>query len=237
MASRSGATRASPASSAHDSKVAARVVQPPAAVGGRGDDVLDPYPEPPRQVDPGLDREAHAGLDRTGLALDHVRRLVDREADAVAGAVDEPLAVPGAGDHAAGGAVDVLAGGAGADRVERGLLGEADDVVHLRLLLGWLADVDGAGRVRPVAVLRAAEVQDDHVALLDDAVALLVVGVRAVRAGGDDGELGPLVSVCDEEACELGGDLGLGPAGEAARRDLLEDGVRRGPGGGHPLEL
>src|SRR4249919_3295040 len=167
--------------SAHDPQLAARVVEPPCAVLGRDDDVFDPYAEPARQVDPGLDREAHAGLDRAGFALDHVRRLVGRETDAVAGAVDEPLAVSGFGDDPAGGAVDVLAGGAGANRLECGLLRAAHDVVHLSLLRGRLADVDGARRVRAVPVLGAAEVEHDHVALLDDAIALLVVRVRAVR--------------------------------------------------------
>ena len=33
------------------------------AVGGDRDDVLDPHAEPPLQVDPGLDRERHAGLE------------------------------------------------------------------------------------------------------------------------------------------------------------------------------
>ena len=51
------------------------------------------------EVDPGLDREAHARLERVRLALDHVRRLVRRQPDAVAGAVDELLAVAGVGDH------------------------------------------------------------------------------------------------------------------------------------------
>jgi nucleotide-binding universal stress UspA family protein len=71
-----------------DAHLVAGVVQAPAALLGRGDDVLHAHPEATGQVDPGLDREAHAGLDRVGLALDHIRRLVGGQPDAVADAGD-----------------------------------------------------------------------------------------------------------------------------------------------------
>ena len=70
----------------------------------------------------------------------------------------------------------------GPHRLEAGLLGRAHDVVDLALLVGRLADVDGAGGVGAVAVLEAAEVEHDHVAVLDHPVARLVVRVGAVRA-------------------------------------------------------
>src|SRR5207342_3593278 len=105
------------------------------------------------------------------------------------------------------------------------------------LLRGRLADVDGARRVRAVPVLGAAEVEHDHVALLDDAIALLVVRVRAVRARGDDRELDRGVAVRLQELGQLSGDLRLGPAGEARRRGVLEDGVRGRAGGGETREL
>ena len=171
-------------------------------------------PKRPRQVDAGLDREAHAGLDQVRLALDHVRRLVGGQADPVADAVDEVLAVAGVGDHLARGAVDLLAGDARADRLEAGLLGAADDLVHLALLVGRLADVHGAGRVGAVAVLDAAEVQHDHVAVLDHPLADLVVRVGAVGARADDGEVDLRVAVLAQQRGEVGGDLGLGPTGE-----------------------
>ena len=98
------------------------VVEPASAVLGDGDDVLDPDAELSGQVDAGLDREAHARHQRLLLALDHVRRLVGGDADAVAGPVDELLAVPGLGDQPARGPVDLLAGDAGPDRVDPGLL-------------------------------------------------------------------------------------------------------------------
>src|ERR1700742_5392523 len=134
--------------SCDDAHLVAGVVEAPPAVLGGDDDVLDAHAEAPGQVDPGLDREAHPRLDRPRLALDHVRRLVRRLADPVAGAVDEVLAVAGVGDDLAGRAVDLLAGHAGAHGLEAGLLGPADDLEDLALLGGGLADMHRAGRVR-----------------------------------------------------------------------------------------
>src|SRR3954469_23801282 len=114
--------------SCDDPHLVAGVVEAPAAVLGGHHDVLDAHAEAPGEVDPGLDREAHARLDRPGLALDHVRRLVRGLADAVPDAVDEVLAVAGVGDDLAGGAVDLLAGDPGAHGLEAGLLGAAHDL-------------------------------------------------------------------------------------------------------------
>ena len=97
-------------------------------------------------------------------------------------AVDEVLAIAGVGDHLAGHAVDLLAGDPGLDRLEGRLLGLAHDLEHLAFLLGGLTDVDRPGGIGSVAVLDAAEVQDDHVAVLDGPLTDLVVGVGAVGA-------------------------------------------------------
>jgi hypothetical protein len=43
-----------------DSQSMVSVVQTPSAAFGHRDNVLDPYAEPPRQIDPWLHREAHA---------------------------------------------------------------------------------------------------------------------------------------------------------------------------------
>ena len=71
-------------------------------------------------------------------------------------------AVARVGDHLACCQVDLLARDSRPDGLEAGLPREPrrfrDD---LALLVGWLADVDGAGGVRAVAVLDAAEVEDD----------------------------------------------------------------------------
>src|SRR4051794_25239659 len=133
--------------SCDDPHLAAGVVEAPAAVLGGHHDVLDAHAEASGQVDPGLDREAHAGLDRPALALDHVRRLVRGLADAVADAMDEVLAIAGVRDDLARRAVDLLAGHAGAHGLEARLLRAADDLEHLALLVARLADVDRPRRV------------------------------------------------------------------------------------------
>src|ERR671916_3491259 len=62
--------------------------------GGRGDeDVLQPQPEPPGHVDARLDRERVAGGQRGAVAGDDVGILVLLDPDAVAGPVDEAVAV------------------------------------------------------------------------------------------------------------------------------------------------
>ena len=65
----------------------------------------------------------------------------------------------------AGHPVDLLARDTRPDRLERGLLGRADDLVDLALLVRRLADVHRAGGVGAVAVLEAAEVEDHRVAV------------------------------------------------------------------------
>ena len=63
------------------------------------------------------------GGERPLVALDDVRVLVLLHADAVAGAVDEVLAVPGVGDDPPADPVDVLARRADGGRGHAGLLG------------------------------------------------------------------------------------------------------------------
>ncbi len=82
--------------------------------------------------------------------------------------------------------------------------------------------MDRAGGVGAVAVLQTAEVEDDHVAALDDAVAHLVVRVGAVRSGGDDGEVDLGVTEAAEQVGEVGGDVGLVASAEGNLPDLLE---------------
>src|ERR1700742_1120989 len=72
------------------------------AVGG-DDAVLQPEPELAGQIDAGLDGEAVPGEYGGGVALDDVGFLVFLDAHAVAGAVDEAVAQPGALDDPTGG--------------------------------------------------------------------------------------------------------------------------------------
>src|SRR3954471_6258768 len=62
-----------PATSGHRRQIAGGVVEPPPAVLGPRDDVLEAYAEPVRQVHAGLDGEAHSRHQFTRLALHHVR--------------------------------------------------------------------------------------------------------------------------------------------------------------------
>ena len=58
---------------------------------------------------PGSMLNAWPGFERLPVARHEVRLFVGLEPDAVAGAVDEPLAEPTGGDHPPGGRVDLLA--------------------------------------------------------------------------------------------------------------------------------
>src|SRR5436309_15397409 len=77
---------------------------------GGHDDVLDAGSAAAGQVDPGFDGEGVARPKGCPVARHQVRILVLLQADAVAGAVHEELAVAGAVDDRPGGGVDVLAG-------------------------------------------------------------------------------------------------------------------------------
>ena len=61
--------------------------------GPQTDDVLDPGAVFADEVDPGLDREGHPLAKRLPVAGDDVGVLVAFEADAVAGPVEEGLAI------------------------------------------------------------------------------------------------------------------------------------------------
>ena len=81
-------------------------------------------------VDPRLDAEGVAGHQRLGVRGDDVWLLVGLHADAVAGAVEERLAVAGIGDDVARDRVDLGRRHARADRVAGGGLGLAQDGVE-----------------------------------------------------------------------------------------------------------
>ena len=143
---------------------------------------------------------------------------------------------PGLGDDPAGGGVDLLARRADDRGRHRGLLGLEEHGVGLGHLLGRLAEVDAAGDVGAVADAvvaehRAAEVAEHDLALADHAVARLVVGAGRVGAGGDDGEVHPVVALGAQPATQLGRHLGLGAADQldVAGLELGGDPVGRRP--------
>jgi hypothetical protein len=88
------------------------------------------------------------------------------------------------------------------------------DLVHGPLLVGRIFDVHRASRVRRVAVLDPAEVEDDHVALQQHALSELVVRVGAVRPGADERELDSGVPVGLQCVRKVGRHIGLLAAGK-----------------------
>ena len=87
-----------------------QVGQPAAAVRGDDDEVLDADAAEAATIEAGFDGHDVPGdaVRRRDRASDE-RVLVDQQADAVAGAVEEPVAVPGVGEHVAARRVDVAA--------------------------------------------------------------------------------------------------------------------------------
>src|SRR5215207_2043856 len=175
------------------------------------DEVLDPDPAQPAQVDAGLDgddvpaREHVAGLRR------EPRRLVDEQADAVPEPVAERLAEPLPVDPTPRDPVHVLALFTDAYGGERLLLRRQADLVRARELVGKRPCRERARAVRAVAVDDAAGVDDDRLPGADRRVPWIGVRLGAVRAGGDD----------SRERNALGAELvkqHLDPPGEGALR-------------------
>src|SRR5438034_5865520 len=88
-------------------KILRNVGQHFAPVGGDEDVVFDADAAYAGQIDAWLDGEDHAGREYRVDRGPEERRFMHREAQAVAGAVREEVAVAGIGDDAAGGGVDV----------------------------------------------------------------------------------------------------------------------------------
>ena len=149
-------------------------------------DRLEAEPEGAGNVDPGLDREDVAHLQRRRVAGAQIGRLVDLQPEAVARPVQEALALAGSLDHLAGLAVDLLAGHAGRHGGDGRVVGGEYHGVGLLHLGGGRRREEDAGEVGEVAVDEAAEVEQQRGGRVDRRVARLVVGERAVRARGDD---------------------------------------------------
>src|SRR5262249_34804920 len=131
-----------------DGEVALRLVQPLGPVRRRDHDVLEPEPEAPGEVDAGLDAERVARLERRPIAGHDVRLLVGLDADAVAGAVDEPVAQAGTGDDAPRRRVHLLTGYADTRRPYRLLLRVDQHGVRVAHLRRRLAHDEQARDVR-----------------------------------------------------------------------------------------
>src|SRR6266705_6591113 len=155
----------------YDRRVLRRAAPPAEVLRPRlrdGHDVLVPYAQLARDVDPRLVAEAPARPQEGGVAADEVRPLVAVHPDAVAHAVGEvPVAGAEAGllDHLACRGVHGLRLDPRPGRAEGRLLRPPHDVPDPALpLRGRRAKDGGAGDVAGVAVEAAAAVDEDDVA-------------------------------------------------------------------------
>src|SRR5712691_6438974 len=115
----------------HHLQLVGRLVQSLGTGIGKRHDVLDPNAEATFEIDPGLDAEGHAHLERRAVAANEIRRLVSVETDPVTGAMEERLTVSGRGDGRARSGVDLLHGHPRANGLERNLVGPIDDLVDV----------------------------------------------------------------------------------------------------------
>src|SRR5262245_58390942 len=92
------------------------------AVGGDDHRVLDADAADASEVHAGLDLDDRTGFQGITGTRGHSRRLVDLEADTVAGAVHERVTPPRGFDHLATRAIDGRAVGAGVHRITTGRL-------------------------------------------------------------------------------------------------------------------
>ena len=171
------------------------------------------------------------------------RAFVDLEADAVAGAVQVPVAVAGLDEHVAAGAVDLAGRDAADDRGDPGALRRRHQFVQLALLRGRLADHVRPGHVGVVAVDERADVDDHGVALDDQPIGRFVVRTGSVLGTGrDDRLVAPVVRAeAAHPVLEFVADVGLGDRrvdrGEEHRLDLGERRIGGSGGGLHPGDL
>ena len=118
---------------------------------------------------------------------------MDLDADAVAGAVAEVLAVARLRDHVAAGLVEVEGRDVRTDIVETRLLRFPDGLIDVDHLFGRLADREGAGGVGMVVLVQGAEVDRDEVTGLDEFLTGHAVGLRGVGTADRDGVEGDAV--------------------------------------------
>ena len=174
-----------------------------------------------------------AGRERQLVALDDVRVLVCLDADAMAGAVDELLAVSGSRDDRASGRVDVLTGRAHGGRLHRRGLCCEQHVVGVTDLGRRLADGHATSDVAAVAVERSAEVAEHDLVAANDPRARVVVRARRVLTRGDDREVHLVMAFGQQPSRYLGRHLGFGAPDEGdvagLQRGRHAVGCRAGP--------
>src|SRR5262249_45435755 len=130
------------------------------------DVVFDANSAVSRHVDAWLDGDDHVPPERIRVCRGEPRRLVNVEAEAGPGAVDEVLAVASVPDHGPGGRIARAGGSPGRGRGDAGPLGRAYGGHQLELaLIRLVADDVGSGRMGEVPAVGGAEVDDDELTL------------------------------------------------------------------------
>src|SRR4051794_63178 len=151
-------------------------------VFGDDDEILDPDPAAPGEIDAGLDGHDVALRERAARLLGEARILVDEQAHPMTEPVSERLAEPRRLDAVARRRVDARAGRAWLDGREPRELGVEADVVRALKLVGKCPRRERARAVRAVAVDDAARVDQKQLVALDPPVARMCMRLRAVRA-------------------------------------------------------
>ena len=200
-------------------------------------------PYSPDEVDPGLDREGHPLAKRLAVAGDDVRVLVAFEPDAVPGSVEERVAVALCLDRTPRRGVDLFGRDTRPNRTRRRRLGAVQDAEEMaetlvRALPGVAAgDPQRSRDVGAVAVDRAADVEDDRFAGLDDTVGSAVVGRRRIGPRPDDREGRLVMALGDETFSDFVRDVLLGATDESSSGDRGHDPVRGARGTAERLDL
>ena len=192
----------------------------------RDHDVLHPHPELAGEINAWLDAEAVAWLEDDFAAADDERLFVDVHPKAVPGAMHKILPKACLGDNAPRGGINRPAGDARLTRHSSRHVGAIDDVVDLLRLLRCLANRDRPGDVAVVAADLAAEIHDQHVAILQNGVVGEVMRLRRIRPGSDNRKRGVAAALSHRIGQEFG-NLLLGLAcfdlGEHRKKRLVSD--------------
>src|SRR5215218_723513 len=183
------------------------------------DYVLVPDPEAALQIDPGLDAEHVADLQRLPVAVPQIGLLVHLEPEAVPRPVQECVPVAGLLDHRSRRPVYFLARDPRLQNREGGVVRLADDLVGLFHLFFEVAREVYAGDVGPVAVDRAAEIHQEELIRPDGYIPAHVVRHGRVRPGRDQAVGRGPVAELQVARLDLAGQLSLREALEVERAD------------------
>ena len=148
---------------------------------------------------------------------------MDLDAQAVAKAVTEVVAIAVLLEHVPGSVVDVTARDAGFCGGNARQLGFQHGVIDPTHLVTGLSDGHGAGHVGAIALIYTAKIHGHELPLLDGFGRGDGVRHTAVGAGGHDGREGvALRAVLHLEVGQLSGHFGLGDAGVEEIADFIE---------------